>query len=113
MQTLVATVVLLMHCAKEPFQGFTCKYTACLFRFMRIFLIRGRSPAAIIEDCAYCMHFVVYWRRDVEQRMYTTLKKNFITAETYQDVLCVCQALIVMIKWFKQKFPNVAFHPSR
>lgn len=83
------------------------------YRFLRIFLIRGRSPADIVEDCAYCMFFVVYWRRDVEQRAHTSLKKSFITAETYQDVLCICQAIIVKIKWFKQKFPNVVFDPSR
>ena len=77
---------------------------------MRIF---HRLPEAIVEDCAYCMFFVAYWRRDVVQRQYTNLKKNFITAETYQDVLCICQSLVVTIKWFREKFPKVVFDPSR
>lgn len=80
---------------------------------MRVFVIRGRTPQDIIEDCAYCMFFVIFWRRDVQQRKYTKLQKNFITSETYQDVLCLCQSLVVTVKWFRQKFPNVVFDPSR
>ena len=80
---------------------------------MRIFLLRGRSPEAIIEDCAYCMCFVAYWRRDVVQRQYTVLQKNFITAETYQDVLCICQSLVITTKLYREKFPTVVFDPSR
>ena len=82
-------------------------------RFMRVFLLRGRSPSAIVEDCAYYMAFVAFWRRDVTQRPHTDLKKNFIRSETYQDVLCICQALIVSVKWFGHKFPNMVFDPSR
>ena len=80
---------------------------------MRIFLVRSRLPIATIEDCAYCIFFLVFWRRDVEQRQRTDLKKNFITSETYQDVLCLCQSLIVAVTWYREKFPCIVFDPSR
>lgn len=62
------------------------------------------------------MFFLCYWRRDVVQRARkktASLQDNFITAETYQDVLCLCQTLILAVQLFRDKFPHMVFDASR
>ena len=90
--------------------------THTLCRCMRMFMLRSLPPAEIVKECGYCMYFLAYWRRDIVQRAANkkaSLQDNFITSETYLDVLCLCQCLILAIQWFRDSFPGMVFDPSR
>ena len=65
-------------------------------------------------DCAYTMCFLVYWRRDVVQRPdVVNLKANMLTSQTYQDMLSLCQSVILAVQIYALKYPNMLFDSSR
>lgn len=74
-----------------------------------------RKLTDVITDASYAILFFAFWRRDVERASNTTatLKLNFITAQTYQDVLLSLMMLVCAIKLFRLKFPGLLFQPSR
>ena len=94
-------------CNREPvLLGIHC-------RFLRIFVIRDRDPRDVIIDCGYVMHFLYFWKKDIQIRKVADVKHNILTTETYQDMLSVAQCVILAAKVFAERFPNVLFDPSR
>lgn len=90
------TVLLAIHC-----------------RFLRIFVLRERNPREVIIDCGYVMHFLYFWKKDIQIRKVADVKNNILTAETYQDMLSVTQSVILAARVFAERFPNVLLDPSR
>jgi len=43
-------------------------YMEFCHRFLRIFLIPGRDPGLCVQDAAFCIMFLGFWRRDVSLR---------------------------------------------
>ena len=74
-----------------------------------------RTALDVVTDASYCILFFAFWRRDVERQSVATatLPKNFITPQTYQDVLLSLMMLICAVKLFGAQFPGVMFQPSR
>ncbi|KAK9841255.1 hypothetical protein WJX74_002633 [Apatococcus lobatus] len=65
-------------------------------RFMRIFVIKDRSPREHAADAAWCIAFVGYWERllrDAKDTAHINMKENFITRQTKQDVLIACNCM--------------------
>ena len=83
------------------------------YRFMRVFLLRDLSPREVVRNCAYVMWFIPLWKRDVQKRKNVTIEQNFLTSETFQDMLGLAQSIVLAIKLFGMHFPNVLFDPSR
>lgn len=89
-------------------------YVEFCHRYLRIFVIKGRSPDDIVMDAAFCIMFIGFWRRDIKLRSHcASLTHNFITTETARDVLISCNMAILLVKCFGVCFPNVYFDISR
>ena len=94
-------------------------YIEACHRYLRCFLLpvdgTTRTLDHVITDAAYCILFFGFWRRDVARadEAQCTLQSNFITDQTFQDVLISCQMLICIIKLFRTRYPGVLFQPSR
>ena len=94
-------------------------YIEACHRYLRCFVIpvdgTSRTLLDVVTDAAYCIMFFAFWRRDVARasNKTATLQVNFITPQTYQDVLLSLMMLICAIKLFREQFPGVLLQPSR
>lgn len=85
-------------------------------RYLRIFLIHGRSPKNVIEDAAFCILFIGLWRRDIDLRSKasagqlgpkaSTLQANCLSYQTCTDVLVTCNSVILGAMLFSKEYPK-------
>jgi hypothetical protein len=82
--------------------------------YTRIFIMKDRQVIQVLEDCGFCLAFLAYWRKGMDDiKVSTTIKDNFLTSETYQDIVLSLNAVVLLAKLFALRFPNMKFDPSR
>ena len=87
--------------------------------FTRIFLIKDRLPSDVLRDCGWCLAFLGYWDMSVthskgrDGKYRYNKKVNFLTLETKTDIIVLLNVVILAIRWFSIKYPNVKFLPHR
>lgn len=79
----------------------TYLYIDAVHRFLRIFLIKGRTPEQIIADAAYFIMFMTFWRRDLQQREGVSLTQNCLALQLCRDSLITCASVILSCKIFR------------
>ena len=91
-----------------------------------MFLLQ-RKPLQVVEDAAFCLQWLGFWRRDVKQRhdvnsfkankkmpglkavskMVANSEENLMTSRTMEDVTFTCQMVILSVKLFRDHFSHV------
>lgn len=72
-------------------------------RYTRMFVIKTLTPAELLRDAAFCMAFLGYWRLSVEayhdpkDPHSPSLRQNFLTEETFKDLLISCNNVVLGI----------------
>ena len=54
----------------------------------------------------HCTHFLGIWRNWVYQQHDLVLRRNFISRETYTDVLLSCQFAVMIIVYMRDNVPD-------
>lgn len=73
--------------------------------YLSSWLDRGRAPLAIIEDAALVLAFVMYWRSHVTHAgSGLTLVANFLTRETFLDIVTSCHGCILRFAQFRDNY---------
>jgi hypothetical protein len=66
-----------------------------------------------VVDAAFCCAFVMYWRFQVAHNlkgMGYTLKKHFLTRETFLDVMTITQTRILLVVLYRDWYPEFKIH---
>jgi len=69
-----------------------------------------------VEDASFCLTFMLYWRHWLQEVAPKgakpshigkfSIKDHFITRETFLDVILMCQARILLVKLYREKYPS-------
>jgi hypothetical protein len=70
-----------------------------------------------VADAAFCMVFLLLWRYWLSKLANTedlpdgiekpySVKDNFMTRETFLDIILLCQCRILLVKLYREKFPK-------
>ena len=66
-----------------------------------------------VVDASFCCAFVLYWRwrivHGLEAAGYT-LKKHFLTRETFLDILTITQTRILLVVLYREWYPDFKIH---
>lgn len=84
-----------------------------MHRFLRIFIISGRAPQETVVDCGFVIFFFSLWRREIQLHSNLTVNINFISSQTYHDLISACSAVVVAVKQMRHRCPNVCFEIGR
>jgi hypothetical protein len=83
-------------------------------KYTGIFVLKNRPVQDVINDCGWCLSFLAYWHKSMsDMKVKSTMKENFLTAETFQDMVISLNAVVLMAKYFAVHHPNMVFDPSR
>jgi len=77
-----------------------------------------------VADAAFCMVFLLLWRYWLSKLANTedlpdgiekpySVKDNFMTRETFLDIILLCQCRILLVKLYREKFPNFRIFGDR
>ena len=73
--------------------------------FLSSWLDRGRAPLAVVEDASFVLAFVMYWRSHVTcHGSGLTLAANFLTRETFLDIVTACHGCILRFGQFRDNY---------
>ena len=81
-----------------------------------------QTPLAKVEDASFCIMWMGFWHRDLEQRKQAAgpqekgmidMVKNFMTKNTADDINFSCQIVILSVKLFRERFPHVKIDYSK
>jgi hypothetical protein len=64
----------------------------------------GREPLDSVEEAAMVLAFVMHWRYHVVSMPGLTLKENFLTRETFLDVVTSCHGCILRFPQFRDNW---------
>jgi hypothetical protein len=83
-------------------------------RYLRIFVVKNRKPVEVLQDCGWCLAFLGYWHKSIvdfgQKHNYAS---NFLTNETFQDMIISLNNVVLMVAFFAQYLPNVKLGFSR
>jgi hypothetical protein len=66
-----------------------------------------------VVDAAFCCSFVLYWRWRIGVKLDPlgySLKKHFLTRETFLDVLTLTQTRILIVLLYRESYPMFKVH---
>ena len=81
-------------------------YLYVVWLYVEIFCSSVASLRRPIMYAATVTHFLAIWHNYVHQNERLSLKQNFITRETYQDVVISCQFAVILICYMRDNFPE-------
>ena len=70
-------------------------------------MLRDLTPRQIVRECAYVIWFLPLWNKDLQSQPAANISNNFVTSESFQDMLGVMQSIILAVKMFGMHFPKV------
>ena len=79
-------------------------YLNVLYHYLEIFLSLRASLTARIEYSSYVVHFLGIWRSYIIMSRDLPLKENFLSRETFQDILLSCHFAALMIIDFGENY---------
>lgn len=94
-------------------------YLEAAHRYLKAFLLPvdgiARTLHDVVTDAAFCILFFSMWHKHVAdpKNKHASLERNFISTQTYLDILISCQMLICIIALFRDRHPGVLFQPAR
>ena len=111
----------------------TWLYINCAHRFFRIFWLKGRTPLEKVQDAAYVIMLLGFWKRDFTLRSgkgsnfvwgngisprqvpitAKDVKSNFIAMELFRDTELTCMNLILGVNLFRTHYNKYMFILSR
>ena len=80
-------------------------YLDVIYHYMEIFVSLPASLEERIENAGYVVHFLGIWRNYVIMSKDLSLCVNFISRETFQDVLLSCHFAVMLVIDFAENFP--------
>lgn len=84
----------------------TKSYLLIIWYYVEIFCSGVASLECRIKYAAIVCHFLAMWHNYIHLHDQLTLRKNFITKETYKDVLISCHFAVILICYMRDNFPN-------
>ena len=90
-------------------------YLRFCHRFVRTFLVPTSEvdPLSSVVDMGYTITFLALWRQLVVEGTSSTLKDNFLSRETYTDVLLTAMTVVVLVKVYRDFYPQYPWVPRR
>jgi hypothetical protein len=82
-------------------------------RFLRVFIGRPKKPHEVVKDMAFCLAFIAFWRQINVEAKCANVSRNFLTRQTFTDLIITCSAMILMIKLWSVQFRHLPFVPGR
>ena len=79
-------------------------YLDVLYHYLEIFVSLRASLTERIEHSSYVVHFLGIWRSYIIMSRDLTLKENFLSRETFQDILLSCHFAVLMIIDFGENY---------
>ena len=93
--------LVMLHDEKQvPCLG-TLVYLRMVNRYISVFYSRTLPLAGRIKRASYVLHFLCRWRMWVLKSRAHTLERNFISRESYLDVLISAHQVILVIRLFR------------
>ncbi|KAL9954635.1 hypothetical protein ACROYT_G042199 [Oculina patagonica] len=82
-------------------------YLLVVWYYVEIFCSSMASLRERIKYAAIVTHFLAIWHNNyVHRHLRLTIRTNFITRETYTDVLLSCHCAVLLICYMRDNFPN-------
>ena len=91
----------------EPSLIRTLTYLKVVWNYVEIFCSKVRTLYQIIVSAVLVVHFLCIWNNFVLREPRLSLKKNFITRETYQDTIISCHFAVMFISYMGDNFSDV------
>ena len=90
-------------------------YLRFCHRFVRTFVIPTAdvSPVASVRDMGYTITFLCVWRQLTEEHPKMSMKDNFLSRETYTDVLLTAMTVVLLVKVYRECYPDQRWVPRR
>ena len=79
-------------------------YLTFMSYYVQIFAGENETTDPIIQKCAWIFAFLAVWKLMVTRTPELTHKKNFLTHETFTDVVISVTNLVLLIVLFREKF---------
>ena len=76
-----------------------------VYHYMEIFVSLKASLTDRIEYASYVVNFLGIWRNHIILSQDYTLRENFLSRETFQDVLISCHFAVMLILDFADNYP--------
>ena len=84
----------------------TMIYLHVVWLYVEIFCSSVASLRRRITYAAIVTHFLAIWHNYIHRSEGLSLKQNFITRETYQDIVISCQFAVILICYMRDNFPE-------
>ena len=81
-------------------------YLLVVWYYVEIFCSSMASLHARIKYAATVTHFLAIWHNYVHRHPRLTIRTNYITRETYMDILLSCHCAVLLICYMRDNFPN-------
>ena len=92
---------------RDPSLQGTCIYLELMHKYMEIFVSIEASLHERIKYACAVVSFLGIWRNYVIKNAGLTLKENFVTRETFLDVLLSTHSAVSIIAWFAEKHRDI------
>lgn len=88
----------------------TQSYLLIFWYYVEIFCSSIASLTSRIKYAALVCHFLGIWHNYIHRHERLTVRKNFITMETYKDILISCHFAVILICYMRDNFPDQDCH---
>jgi hypothetical protein len=90
-------------------------YLRFCHRFVRTFVLPTAevSPVSSVRDMGYTITFLAVWRQLCLESDDMTLKHNFLSRETYTDVLLTAMTVVLLVKVYRDYYRDQPWVPRR
>ncbi len=95
---------------RDPSVQGTIAYLELVYCYMEIFVSLEASLYDRIKYAGKVVSFLGIWRNFVSRSAELNLKENFLTRETFLDVMLSAHTAVMVIAWFSEKYPGMPCH---
>lgn len=85
----------------------TLAYLQMVWRYVEIFVSAKATLRDRIKHAGFIIHFLGIWHNYVKDHPRYSLQKNFLSRETYTDILLSCHFAVMMICYMRDNFRYV------
>lgn len=98
---------ILMDLERTPAFLGVAMYLTFMSYYLQVFIGVNETVHSIINKCGWILAFLAIWKMMVESSPELTTKRNFLTHETFMDVVISVTNLLLLIVLFREKFGGV------
>ena len=92
---------------RDPSVQGTMAYLEIVYCYMEIFISLEASLYERIKYAGKVVTFLGIWRNFILRNADLSLKENFLTRETFLDVMLSAHTAVMVIAWFSEKYPDM------